>query len=375
MLFRKKTLTENVKSLAHTIMYEEVPDETPTTTQFAAQTRKQLHEQLGKQLSDQEINIYLAAWDRLTQPGWLPYCKELVERYHSGDEKLTATLLRGALRPSYSSTSALLHFACTGVSGSGKNDLIANLAAMLPTERLVLFSSITPTVLYYSLREGERGNYTMNPDKYRNKLIVVTEIADSTGWTALKAFAELDENTDFVHSTTIGSKNADLTVRGPRGVWITSVHAVGDEQVHRRFIHSEIETENDETRANKVKVVTDNLLSQGSINSDPRAAIVRAGFQLLYSSEPKFEPVSPQTTELIRGLMTALGEKGYSVTQLKQLYSLAECAAVEKQFWRGACRIVKEDVLEAWYLIGFEDDHEIEVGGGWLRPLDPLRVK
>jgi hypothetical protein len=150
---------------------------------------------------------------------------------------------------------------------------------------------------------------------------------------------------------------------------------VGDEQIRRRFINSEITSNGDEDRKRKAETITRNILNQTTVDDDPRARIAQAGYNLLFASQPEFTPVDNETAVLVEGLILALAEKSYSPTQLKQLYSMAECAAVEKQFARGVCQVQTEDVLEAWYLLGFEDDHEIDVGGQWLEPLSPLRIK
>lgn len=366
MQFRKRTLTERLKEVVHSALYVE---------DGGVQTRKELYRQLGDQIQDWQKEDYLKAWDELQAGIFLQNNHRLVQEYHAGDDLLTVELLRGALRTVYSSKAALLHFAFTGVSGSGKSDLIATVSALLPSEMVVPYTSITPKDLYYSLREKTSSGYVMNPDKYRNKLITITEINDSKDWMAVKAFAEMDEYRTEKHATTLGGKSVELEIRGPRALWITSVKAVGDEQIRRRFINSEITSNSDEDRQRKAETITRNILNQATVDDDPRTRIAQAGYNLLYASQPEFTPVDNETAVLLEGLILALAENGYSPTQLKQLYSLAECAAVEKQFARGICQVQTEDVLEAWYLLGFEGDHEIEVGGQWLEPLSPLRTK
>lgn len=248
---------------------------------------------------------------------FLQYCTKLVNDYHAGDQKLTQLLLRGALRASYSSTSALLHFATTGGTGSGKNDLINNVTALLPSINVVMYSSVTSKVLYYAMRAQVPGTKKMvtNSDHFKNKIIVVTEIADSVGFSALKAFAELDEFSPFAHSTTIGSKEVDLTVTGPRALWITSVLSVQDDQVQRRFIHSQIAPEDELKRNEKIDVVTAGLVNQRDIKTDPRLPICKAGFDLLFRSKPQPEPPAQEVVEMVTDLNTMLTKEGCSVSQ------------------------------------------------------------
>jgi energy-coupling factor transporter ATP-binding protein EcfA2 len=305
---------------------------------------------------------------------FLERCSQTVADYHAGDDLLTAKLLRGALRPMYSTQAALLHFAFTGASGSGKSDLVSTVSALLPEENVISYTSITPKDLWYSMREKVNGVYVMDPEKYRNKLIIVKEINDSKKFDAIKAFAELDEFKVEKHATASGAGEVSLEVYGPRALWITSVKSVGDDQVRRRFLNSVIDN-SEENQQRKAQIITKNILNQTRVEDDPRTFAAQAGFRVLCNNEPVFTTIPNDAAELIECLNLALVERGYQPTQLKQLYSLAECAAVEKQFARDVCQVQTEDVLEAWYLLGFEDDHEIQVGGQWLEPLNPLRIK
>ena len=329
---------------------------------------------VGTSLDRNRTIIYAEAYRMLMNGSFHQYCSKIIGEYHAGDCNLRQLLLRGALRASFSSKSALLHFAMTGKTGSGKNDLIENVAKILPVKNVVLYSSVTPQVLYYEMRvpvPGVKNGWTMNPDHFKNCIICITEIADSKAFTALKAFAELNEFSSYTHKATSGQKSMNLTVKGPRAVWVSSVLGIKDDQANRRFIHSTIDEDNRERREARVRIITDTLTSQTSLGDDPRKLICRAGFDLLFSAEPRFEAPKTDVTAVISDMNVLLDRKGYSPSQFKQLYALIECGAALRQFQRGYCRIEMQDVLEGWYLSGFECE-QLCLGGQWNEPLDPM---
>ena len=335
---------------------------------------REIERLVGTSLNRYEVMIYREAYRQLVDGEFMRRCASLVNEYHAGDCKLIQLFLNSGLRASYSSKSALLHLATIGGSGSGKNDIIANVTTLLPTENVVMYSSITSKVLYYSMRVPVKGTkqMTTNPLHFLNKIIVVTEIADSKEFSSLKAFAELDEYSSFTHSTTIGQKEADLTVKGPRCLWITSVLEAGDEQVYRRFLHNTIEPDDERKRNSKIAAVTGNLLSQHGIKDDPRARIAQAGFHLLFAAPSRVEQPNEDVALTISELNEVLSTAGYNISQIKQLYALMECRAVSKQFERGYVRIELSDVQEGWWLSGFEIEKEMLLAGQWLRPKEML---
>ena len=186
---------------------------------------------------------------------------------------------------------------------------------------------------------GVKNGWTMNPDHFKNCIICITEIADSKAFTALKAFAELNEFSSYTHKATSGQKSMNLTVKGPRAVWVSSVLGIKDDQANRRFIHSTIDEDNRERREARVRIITDTLTSQTSLGDDPRKLICRAGFDLLFSAEPRFEAPKTDVTAVISDMNVLLDRKGYSPSQFKQLYALIECGAALRQFQRGYCRM------------------------------------
>ena len=336
---------------------------------------REIERLVGTSLNRYEVQIYREAYRELVDGEFHRRCSQLIGEYHAGDCKLRQLLLRGALRASFSSKSALLHFAMTGATGSGKNDLIENVAKILPIKNIVMYSSITPQVLYYEMRvpvPGVKNGWTMNPDHFKNCIICVTEIADSKAFTAMKAYAELNEFSSYTHKATSGQRSLDLTVRGPRSMWVSSVMGMKDDQANRRFIHSQIDEENPERREARVNIISDSLTSQRSLADDPRMRICRAGFDLLFASKPRIEPPNEDVAAVISDLNGLLDKTDHSPSQFKQLYALMECGAVLRQFERGYVRIEMQDVLEGWFLSGFENHKEMLLGGKWCKPIDPM---
>jgi hypothetical protein len=348
--------------------------ETPQQTAIRAAIRE-IERLVGTSLNRHEAMVYREAYRLLIEGQFHAYCSHTIGEYHAGDCNLRQLLLRGALRASFSSKSALLHFAMTGATGSGKNDLIENMAKILPVKNVVMYSSITPQVLYYEMRlpfPGVKNGWTMNPDHFKNCIICITEIADSKAFTALKAFAELNEFSSYTHKATSGQRSLDLTVRGPRSVWVSSVMGIKDDQANRRFIHNEMDEQNLARREARVQTITDSLLSQTNLADDPRMRICRAGFDLLFASNPKFEQPTTDVAAVISDLNVLLDRTDHSPSQFKQLYALIECGAALRQFERGYCRIEMQDVCEGWFLSGFETEKELLLGGQWVKPVDPM---
>lgn len=133
---------------------------------------------------------------------FLKFCAGLVFDYRAPDRELTQTLLLGMTRAAYSSVSALAHFDSTGASGAGKNDLVNRVVSLIPPHYLDLFSTISPTALQYEtlVREIDgkgRAHASVNKERFKGKIICITELADAPGYAALKALAETDEDAEF----------------------------------------------------------------------------------------------------------------------------------------------------------------------------------
>ena len=198
----------------------------------------------------------------------------------------------------------------------------------------------------------------------------------------------MEEETAFTHSTTIGGKAASLTVQGARGVWVTSVKGLNDTEANRRFINLEIADQCEANRLARCEVASSNLVTESKIETDKRTPIAKAGFELLlngvmpYAFEIRgdqerqelIELTTLEAATLFRALAKALTLDGVNVTEVKQLYSLAQCGGAEKQFMRGYQGMTVADVCEAWYLLRpwINALDEIKVGSVIYEPKNPL---
>jgi hypothetical protein len=82
-----------------------------------------------------------------------------------------------------------------------------------------------------------------------------------------------------------------------------------------------------------------------------------------------------EAATLFRALAQALTLDGVNVTEIKQLYSLAQCGGAEKQFKRGYQGLTVSDVCEAWFLLRpwiKAEFNELKIGSVVYEPKDPL---
>ena len=80
-------------------------------------SRKKLVGFAGRYLKANEISAFNEALNLLKQGEFLRFCVEIVNDYHALDSEVAALLMRSALRVSFKSTSALLHYSATGWFG------------------------------------------------------------------------------------------------------------------------------------------------------------------------------------------------------------------------------------------------------------------
>ncbi len=314
---------------------------------------------IGQHIESIHKDEYVEAWIVLHTKGnaFLKQCIGLVMDYHALDAELIQMIFLGMSRARYSSVSALAHFDCTGESGAGKNDLVSNIIACVPRQYVDLFSTVSPTALQYHTLKREtdrRGNLITRTDKNRfsGKIVCITEVADATGFPALKALAETDETADFTHSATVNGEAIDMTIAGPRCVITTSVEGVKDTQVKRRFIHASVSPDALENKLEKLALVEEILLEQKDIRKDPRLKVAQAGINILFSTnDVDFRPIQKDALKLLKYLDNVFLKAGYSLTNIKQFFTLAECSAEWNRLVRGYCRIEVEDVQVAWYLL------------------------
>ena len=332
---------------------------------------------------EEEVNNYLQAYRLLKQGhnAFLRHCVDTVKDYHALDDELIKLMLRSALRPSFSSNSALLHVDCTGPSGAGKNDVVNKVLRLIPDSNYIVFTSTSPTAVYYSTlrrKVDKKGAFTIESDPYcyRNKIIAITEVADSAGFTALKALAEIDEKQIQKHCSTVNGTALTMEITGPRCVWTTSVNGVDDDQVKRRFIHVSVSQDTEANKLKKIGLITQNLLDQADIESDERTAVAQAGFSILFGGEAiEFYQIDPKAARLIQTLNRKFILSGYSTTSINQFFSLCECAAVEKRFYRSYCRIEIADVCEAWFLLSnFEKETVSKLSQNGVLVLEAIKT-
>lgn len=346
----------NGEALAE-ISYSETPNEFKdylATSAHDAATIDKLERHVKCHIPRAQRAAYIEAWSLLHRGGnaFFKSCIGLLVDYHALDLALIQLQLRGVIRARYSSVSALLHFDCTGGPGAGKNDLTSNLAACIPTRFSILLSSVTPKALYYKLIErAGRGVTNVNKDYFKGKIVIITEVAEAETVTALKALAETDEHSEFTHSAVINGKTVDMTIRGPRCVITASVDGINDTQLKRRFIHGSVADETEDALEEKLELVEELLFENRNIMDDPRLPVIHAGFDILCATDDmEFRTVQREAYDLIKTLNRVFSDAGYGITNIKQFFTLCQCAAVWKRFARGLTRIEVEDVCEAWWL-------------------------
>jgi hypothetical protein len=355
------TLSANGNPLSE-ISYDDAPqDFKQHLTQVASvrATITTIEKLIGRKVdSSRRVEDYLKAWQYLHtgDNAFLKLCAGIVFEYHALDRELTQTLLLGMSRASFSSVSALAHFDCTGASGAGKNDLVNRVVALVPPHYLDLFSTISPTALQYEtlVREVDtkgRSHTRVNKDRFKNKIICITELADTTGYAALKALAETDEDAEFTHMATVNGESVKMTITGSRCVITTSVEGVNDTQVKRRFIHTSVNDDAD-NQLEKLELVEELLIEEKNIHDDERLKIAQAGIDLIFSTRGLvFDTIDSDAERLLKYLDVLFLEAGYGITNIKQFFTLCQCSALWKRFARGYCQIEVADVLEAWFLL------------------------
>ncbi|MGZ7131660.1 MAG: hypothetical protein ACXVIX_10990 [Halobacteriota archaeon] len=314
---------------------------------------------LGKRISARRWQDYLTAWRYLHtgDSAFFKYCLGIVFDYHALDVELAQTLLLGMTRARYSSTSALVHFDCTGASGAGKNDLVNRIVALVPEIYLDLYSSVSPTALQYETliieEDGKRRTRKRtDKERYKGKIIVITEVADAAGFTALKALAETEEGAEFTHMATVNGGAVRMTIVGPRCVITTSVEGVNDAQIKRRFIHTSVSDDSKDNVLDKLAIAQEIVFEEKDIRDDLRTAVARAGIDLVFTTGGvTFETMNTETRRLLERLNVLFSQAGYSITNIKQFFTLCQCSALWKRFQRGYTRIEVEDVCESWFLL------------------------
>ena len=307
-----------------------------------------LSDRVGRPIIASERKAFTAALDLLETGGLIDYTTSLVGDYHAGDEALIRLMLTGVLRVGFSSSSSLIHIALTGASGTGKTDLIVNLASLLPKNRVIALTSISNQSLFYAtVDESGKSDHSA----FHGKILIVNEANGSAQTESLKALAEASETEAFTRKVTVGGKTRDLIIQGARMCLVSSVNAIKDSQTANRFIQPEIERETDQMRVAKARLTSANAMSEKTIRNDPRCAIAAAAYELLLSDRTRFKAPDKETRCLVSEISEELGLKGVGTRLVKDFWSLCQCVAASQSYARGERRVVESDAHQARELI------------------------
>jgi hypothetical protein len=288
-----------------------------------------------------------------------------IDPYHYGEAVLKGILFRGHLRARYNSYAPLIHIDITGHSRGGKDKLIARFFAFIPDRVGESYSSTSSKAPYYAMRKpikDSKGKVTGNeedPYFYSGKVIAISEVADAQGWTGLKALAEDDQYSQRKHITVVNGQFTPYTIIGPRCVIILSVKGIPDSEtleLLNRFIQGPIEEKTTINQQAKSKRMFENYAKRRDVRDEDLVKYVKAALDIIYFNgfKVKFDEPTEGASALIEALRERFTDAGFNLTQLGQFYSLCECAAFQKRFYRDApnvCRIEVEDVQESWFLL------------------------
>jgi succinate dehydrogenase flavin-adding protein (antitoxin of CptAB toxin-antitoxin module) len=127
-------------------------------------------------------------------------------------------------------------------------------------------------------------------------------------------------------------------------------------EVLNRFIQAPIEEKTPDLQKTKGALMFSNYRKHKDVRDEPMAKYVKAALDIIYynSFEVGFEEPDEETTALLDGLCAKFLELGFNLTQVGQFYSLCECAAFQKRYYRDSpdlCRIEVEDIEESWFLL------------------------
>jgi hypothetical protein len=257
--------------------------------------------------------------------------------------------------------------------------------SLLPPERKEVLTSATPKAIWYKTlrpterevpfvdqktgqtKKDEQGNtltrtthvMESDPTFYVGKVIAILELSEMKDFGVLKAIADEYEVGEFIHSTVIDQKSAELKIEGPRCVMTTSVTGIQNDagkQVLNRFVQTPLDEPTERGTAAKLEMVADHDLNERSIDKDPRLPVLKRALELLYSDGYSVAAIPPSNAvrKLVKAIDGQLHKDGFNITQIRDFHTFSLNAAFEKRFARGDPRtmqIQEEDVLEAWYIL------------------------
>jgi hypothetical protein len=288
-----------------------------------------------------------------------------IDPYHYGEGVLKGVLFRGHFRARYNSYAPLIHIDITGHSRGGKDKLIARFFVFIPDGVGESYSSTSSKAPYYAMRrpikdaQGRVTGYEENPYFYSGKVIAISEVADAQGWTGLKALAEDDQYSQRKHITVVNGQFTPYSIVGPRCVIILSVKGIPDSEtleLLNRFIQGPIEEKTVKNQQAKSERMFENYAKRRDVRDEDLVKYVKAALDIVYFNGFKviFAEPTKEACALIEALRERFTDAGFNLTQLGQFYSLCECAAFQKRFYRDSpdiCRIAVEDVQESWFLL------------------------
>ena len=154
--------------------------------------------------------------------------KQAAASLHAGDEKIIVIEWISAL--SSSLTNIKINTWQIGKSQKGKSHSKYTVLQLLPSEYYEVFTSASPVSLFYYIKE--HGEWALD-----KKLLYLDEVEASS--TALPMLRSLTGQTEILprHLSVHDAKLLDLSIKGKRAVWFTSVQTFGTEQLKNRFIH------------------------------------------------------------------------------------------------------------------------------------------
>ena len=207
--------------------------------------------------------------------------------------------------------------------------------------------------------QGRVTGYEEDPYFYSGKVIAISEVADAQGWTGLKALAEDDQYSLRKHVTVVNGQFTPYSIVGPRCVIILSVKGIPDSEtleLLNRFIQGPIEEKTVTNQQAKSKRMFENYVKRRDVRDEDLVKYVKAALDIVYFNGFKvsFDEPTEEASILMEALRERFTDAGFNLTQLGQFYSLCECAAFQKRFYRGSpdvCRIEVEDVQESWFLL------------------------
>ena len=257
---------------------------------------------------------------------------EILGTYHDGEATLKTLALRSHFRAHYNSTASLIHLDITGLSRGGKDKFTSRFLALLIASSFRQYSTVSSKSFYYATMVKERDakgkviGQHQDPNFYAGKVIVVSEIADTGGYTALKAAAEEDQYSKRVHLTVNPSgDSAEYSLQGPRQVIVLSVRGITEtdtNEIKNRFMQAPIEQRDDASTLKRNKQLLVNLKRGTDVRDDPRTPIVMAALEILYYNglNVVFEAPSGEAAALLDNLLELFTTTGFNATQIGQFY-------------------------------------------------------